>query len=181
MQPRLTTPAIFPSQSCPPDCRASTSTGDRPGSRIPRLTLRPADTCQQFRPVNRWTDTASAHEERGHKHRSAQESRRVPIPPELGRILREHIACLGVSSDGRVFSSERGHIVASAALSDVCGPAGPAATLSGAPADHMAAATPPNGYPWAVCRWAAVVSAPVINPSASDRRLPPWHVIPRGA
>lgn len=29
------------------------------------------------------TDSASAHEERGLKHRPAQETRRVPIPPEL--------------------------------------------------------------------------------------------------
>jgi integrase len=86
-----------------------------PESRWGHLTL------EKSRPeVNRrWTDTASAHEERGLKHRPAQESRRVPIPPELVRILHGHIAAFGVSGDGRVFSSERGHIVASTALSDV--------------------------------------------------------------
>jgi integrase len=78
-------------------------------------------TLEKSRPeVNRrWTDTASSHEERGLKHRPAQESRRVPIPPELVHILREHIDSFGVTGDGRVFSSERGHIVASTALSDV--------------------------------------------------------------
>ena len=40
-------------------------------------------TLEKSRPeVNRrWTDTASAHDERGLKHRPASETRRVPIPP----------------------------------------------------------------------------------------------------
>jgi integrase len=78
-------------------------------------------TLENSRPeVNRrWTDSASAHEERGLKHRPAQATRRVPIPPELVRILRAHIASFGVTGDGRIFSSERGHVVASTAISDV--------------------------------------------------------------
>jgi len=52
-------------------------------------------TLEKSRPeVNRrWADTASAHEERGLKHRAATETRTVPIPPELVGILRSHIEC----------------------------------------------------------------------------------------
>ena len=78
-------------------------------------------TLENSRPeVNRrWTDSASAHEERGLKHRPARAIRRVPIPGEPVRILRAHIASFGVTGDGRIFSSERGHVVASTAISDV--------------------------------------------------------------
>jgi integrase len=78
-------------------------------------------TLEKSRPeVNRrWTDTGSAHGERRLKHRAADETRTVPIPPELVTILRTHIATFGVAGDGRIFSSERGHPVASTAISDV--------------------------------------------------------------
>jgi integrase len=78
-------------------------------------------TLEKSRPeVNRrWSDTGSAHDERTLKHRPAQETRRVPIPPELVTIVREHIETFGVGDDGRVFSSDRGHVVASTAISDV--------------------------------------------------------------
>jgi integrase len=78
-------------------------------------------TLEKSRPeVNRrWTDTGSAHGERGLKHRAADETRTVPIPPELVTILCIHIATFGVAGDGRIFSSERGHPVASTAISDV--------------------------------------------------------------
>lgn len=39
-----------------------------------------------------WTDTGDAHEERGLKHRGRHDVRPVPIPPELVKILRDHIA-----------------------------------------------------------------------------------------
>ena len=61
----------------------------------------------------------SAHEERGLKHRPAQETRRVPSPPELVGILRDHVETFGVAADGRMFSSERGKVAASTAISDV--------------------------------------------------------------
>jgi integrase len=78
-------------------------------------------TLEKSRPeVNRrWTDTASAHDERGLKHRPVTETRRVPIPAELVAILRQHIDTFGVAADGRIFSSDRGGAVASAAISDV--------------------------------------------------------------
>jgi integrase len=78
-------------------------------------------TLEKSRPeVNRrWADSATAHEERGLKHRPATETRAVPIPPELVAILRHHIATFGTASDGRIFSSDRGHVVASTAISYV--------------------------------------------------------------
>lgn len=78
-------------------------------------------TLERSRPevTRRWTDTGSAHSERALKHRPVQETRRVPIPPELVAILREHIDTFGVSDDGRIFGSDRGHVVASTAISDV--------------------------------------------------------------
>ena len=71
-------------------CAAKTAICQRPGggaspwrSPGPRLT-------------RSWTDTGSAHGERGLKHGGADESRRVPIPPELAAILRprhRHTRC----------------------------------------------------------------------------------------
>ncbi|MER7364781.1 hypothetical protein [Nonomuraea wenchangensis] len=66
-----------------------------------------------------WTDTGEAHEERGLKHRGRQDVRPVPIPPELVKILREHIAEYGTAKDGRIFGSERGGVVASTAYNEV--------------------------------------------------------------
>jgi integrase len=55
----------------------------------------------------------------GLEHRPASETRSVPIPPELIRILRRHIDTFGTASDGRLFGSDRGNVVASTAISDV--------------------------------------------------------------
>ena len=107
-------------------------------------------TLEKSRPeVNqRWTDTSSAHEERGLKHRPTTETRRVPIPPELVAILRQHIDTFGVTSDGRIFASDRGHVIASTAISDVWAeartlaltPAQVASSLAGRPYDLRHAA-----------------------------------------
>ncbi|MBB5139871.1 integrase [Thermocatellispora tengchongensis] len=70
--------------------------------------------------VNRkWTDTGDAHEQRGLKHRGEDDVRVVPIPPELVKILRQHIEEFGVAPDGRLFRSERGGVVASTAYTEV--------------------------------------------------------------
>jgi integrase len=39
-----------------------------------------------------WTDEGSGREDRGLKHRAEGESRRVPCPPALTRLLRDHLA-----------------------------------------------------------------------------------------
>lgn len=46
----------------------------------------------------------------GLKHRGDGDTREVPVPPELVRILREHIAAFGLADDGRLFRSERGNV-----------------------------------------------------------------------
>ncbi|MGW1837283.1 tyrosine-type recombinase/integrase [Streptomyces sp. NPDC002067] len=61
----------------------------------------------------RWTGTGSVHDHRGLKNRPVNETRVIPIPPRLGRILRSHIATFGTAEDGRLFFNERGGVVAS--------------------------------------------------------------------
>ena len=59
-------------------------------------------------PGKEWTNTGEVHEERGLKGRSRRSVRKVPIPPQLVRMLREHIERFGTSADGRLFRSEHG-------------------------------------------------------------------------
>jgi integrase len=59
-------------------------------------------------PGKQWTDDGEVHEERGLKGRSRRSVRKVPIPPELVGILREHIERFGTTTDGRLFRSEYG-------------------------------------------------------------------------
>ncbi len=91
-----------------------------------------------------FTDDGQVHEHRGLKGRTKgrpatqarRPARRVPIPPELVVLLREHIDLYGTAPDGRLFRSENGnhihpstwwrvwHKVRSASLSaeDLAGP-----------------------------------------------------------
>lgn len=55
-----------------------------------------------------WTDTGKARDTRGLKHRERGEVRHVPCPPELTRILLEHLDAFGTDADGRLFRGERG-------------------------------------------------------------------------
>ncbi|AWS42946.1 tyrosine-type recombinase/integrase [Streptosporangium sp. 'caverna'] len=66
-----------------------------------------------------WTDSGSTHEERGLKHRGRDDVRPVPIPPELVKILRQHIDEYGTGEDGRLFRSERGGVIGSTAYTEV--------------------------------------------------------------
>ena len=61
-----------------------------------------------------WTDSGLRRDERELKHRAAGETRRVPCPPALTSILREHVTNYGVDEDGRLFRGERGGACASA-------------------------------------------------------------------
>lgn len=65
-----------------------------------------------------FTDDGQVHEHRGLKGRNrgrpdtgrrTRTSRRVPIPPELVVILRDHITRFGTAPDGRLFRSENGN------------------------------------------------------------------------
>ncbi|MEU9334427.1 site-specific integrase [Streptomyces sp. NPDC048290] len=66
-----------------------------------------------------WTDSGEAHDRRGLKQRASGEVRIVPIPPPLVRMLQEHIKEFGTASDGRLFASERGNVVAASSYSRV--------------------------------------------------------------
>ncbi|MBU6530183.1 tyrosine-type recombinase/integrase [Streptomyces mayonensis] len=64
-----------------------------------------------------WTDSGEAHDRRGLKQRADGEVRIVPIPPPLVRLLREHLEEFGTAEDGRLFSSERGNVIAASSYS----------------------------------------------------------------
>jgi len=66
-----------------------------------------------------WTDQGTARQERGLKHRAARETRAIPIPPELVRLLRAHIKRYGTTPDGRVFQTARGGILQDSGYNDV--------------------------------------------------------------
>jgi integrase len=66
-----------------------------------------------------WTDHGTARQERGLKHRAAHETRTIPIPPDLVKLLRAHIRRYGTTPDGRIFQTARGGIIQDSAYSAV--------------------------------------------------------------
>lgn len=54
-----------------------------------------------------WTDSGSASEERGLKHRDDGTGRTVPCPPRLTELLHEHLDAYGTAHDGRLFRGAR--------------------------------------------------------------------------
>jgi len=66
-----------------------------------------------------WTDHGTSRQERGLKHRADNETRTIPIPPELVKLLRAHIKKYGTTPDGRVFQTTRGGIIQDSAYSAV--------------------------------------------------------------
>ena len=65
------------------------------------------------------TDHGTSRQERGLKHRADNETRTIPIPPELVKLLRAHIKNYGTTPDGRVFQTTRGGIIQDSAYSAV--------------------------------------------------------------
>jgi integrase len=59
----------------------------------------------------RWTDSGEAFDDRGLKHRADDDTRAVPIPPELVTILREHLEEFGTAADGRLFRTVTGGMI----------------------------------------------------------------------
>jgi hypothetical protein len=55
-----------------------------------------------------WTDDGAQRQQRQLKHRAVGETRRVPCPPELVTILREHLEKFGTDTESRFFQGERG-------------------------------------------------------------------------
>ncbi|MGO1050518.1 tyrosine-type recombinase/integrase [Crossiella sp. CA198] len=59
------------------------------------------------RAVGRYTDSGELWEERNLKRRAEGEVRVVPIPPQLVRVLRAHLARFGTTPDGRLFRGKK--------------------------------------------------------------------------
>lgn len=55
-----------------------------------------------------WTDDGSLREERALKHRAEGQTRTVPCPPALTKLLRAHLAEFGTGPGGRLFAGVRG-------------------------------------------------------------------------
>jgi hypothetical protein len=55
-----------------------------------------------------WTDHGTARQERGLKHRATHETRTIPIPPELVKLLRAHIKRYGTHPQTGGSSGRRG-------------------------------------------------------------------------
>src|SRR5450759_2578023 len=55
-----------------------------------------------------WGDNGNAVEDRALKHRASRSTRRVPVCPELVRILRHHMDTYACGPDGRLFVSRTG-------------------------------------------------------------------------
>jgi integrase len=66
-----------------------------------------------------WTDDGTARQERGLKHRVDYETRTIPIPPDLVRLLRAHIKRYGTTPDGRIFQTARGGILQDSGYNEV--------------------------------------------------------------
>jgi hypothetical protein len=97
------------------------------------------------------------------KHRAAHETRTIPIPPDLARLLRAHIRRYGTTPDGRVFLASV--TLSRTAVLAISAPALPARLPREAPgrrsgtqgstpdsAAHVKPETPPvrpvRGRPW---------------------------------
>ncbi|WP_421109744.1 tyrosine-type recombinase/integrase [Streptomyces sp. NEAU-S77] len=66
-----------------------------------------------------WTDSGTAHDERGLKWRPQKDVRHVPIPPEFVTMLREHLELHGTAADGRLFQTARGGLVQESGYGEV--------------------------------------------------------------
>jgi integrase len=66
-----------------------------------------------------WTDHGTARQERGLKHRTAHETRTIPVPPELVQLLRAHIRHYGTTPDGRVFQTASGGLLQDSGYNEV--------------------------------------------------------------
>jgi integrase len=67
-------------------------------------------------PGRLYTDSGETHDDKGLKRRPVGEKRVVPIPPELVRILREHLDEFGVAEDGRLFRTSTGGTVSASTV-----------------------------------------------------------------
>ena len=66
-----------------------------------------------------WTDEGTARQERGLKHRADNETRTIPVPPVLVRLLRAQIRRFGTAPDGRIFQTARSGILQDSGYNEV--------------------------------------------------------------
>ncbi|ASQ96243.1 tyrosine-type recombinase/integrase [Streptomyces sp. 11-1-2] len=66
-----------------------------------------------------WTDSGTAHDQRGLKWRPEKDVRHVPIPPGFVTMLREHLETYGAAPDGRLFRTARGGLVQESGYGEV--------------------------------------------------------------
>ncbi|HEY8480974.1 MAG TPA: tyrosine-type recombinase/integrase [Spirillospora sp.] len=78
-------------------------------------------TVRKTRPQTskRYTDSGETFDDRGLKHRDDDVGRPVPVPPELVRLLREHIDAFGTAEDGRLFVTSGGRSFSGSAYAQV--------------------------------------------------------------
>jgi integrase len=67
----------------------------------------------------RYTNSGELHDDKGLKHRSANEVRPVPIPSELVALLRARIERYGIALDGRFFRQSNGNFVRTSTYTQV--------------------------------------------------------------
>jgi hypothetical protein len=65
------------------------------------------------------TDHGTARQERGLKRSATQETRTIPIPPDLVRLLRARIKRYDTTPDGRIFQTAQGGILQDSAYGEV--------------------------------------------------------------
>jgi hypothetical protein len=67
----------------------------------------------------RYTDSGELHDDKGLKHRSEDEVRPMPIPPELVAFLKAHIDRYRTAPDGRLFRQSNGNVVGTSTYTQV--------------------------------------------------------------
>jgi integrase len=72
-------------------------------------------TDSQSRSGSKWSNDGSVRPRRALKHRAEEETRPVPIHPDLVKLLRDHTAEFGYGPGGRIFSLPRGGTVTNTA------------------------------------------------------------------
>jgi len=109
-------------------------------------------TNSQPRSGSNWTDDGSIRQRRELKHRAKEETRSVPIHPELVKLLRDHLAEFGTGTGGRVFTLSTGKIVSDRAYLKVFHEARTGA-FTGAEATSLIARRPYDLRHAAVSTW----------------------------
>jgi integrase len=116
-------------------------------------------TNSQPRSGSNWTDDGSIRQRRELKHRARDETRTVPIHPELVKLIRDHLAEFGTAPGGRIFALTTGGIVTDRAYLKVFHDAR-AAAFTVAEAESLIARRPYDLRHAAVSTWLRATADP---------------------